>query len=463
MSFCDRAMMLTFGASTALLAFLAPTASARSAELVLIKQQVATETFHFDSTALEGLRPGQPLPASFDAVGGRGLLLVARNSIEDAEHFVFEHPLHAARAASLLLRDGRLTGTIAHLGESRTVLGSTRAGESTLRVEDATKDLPCGQGDVVQPPLTSNGKGGRDSGHDEGSVAGVACDDGSRVDLLVAYTDAAIAQAGGETQLQDSILWAVADSNATYAASGISLVARLVGTTHVSGYVEDSASMANDLYRLRDPADGTLDEVSALRDTLGADLVALIRADGGGACGIAFLVSSSIDQQSYGVSVTALGCFPGKTFTHELGHNMGCCHAPGDGGGCTSGGVFPYSTGHRFFGTNDAQYRTVMAYAPGARIGRFSSPAVIFEGSPTGIADERDNVRSMNESRFIFTNFRCEVCFGDFDSSGEVNASDLASMLSNWGVGSKSADLTGDGNTDAADLAILLGNWGACD
>ena len=104
-----------------------------------------------------------------------------------------------------------------------------------------------------------------------------------------------------------------------------------------------------------------------------------------------------------------------------------------------------------------------MAYAPGARIGRFSSPAVIFEGSPTGIADERDNVRSMNESRFIFTNFRCEVCFGDFDSSGEVNAADLASMLSNWGGGSKSADLTGDGNTDAADLAILLGNWGACD
>ena len=406
----------------------------------------------FDPARFAALAPGASLPAEFDALGGRGLRMVARTSVADAEHFVFVHPLQPAREASLLLREGRLVGSIALGGDLRTVVHSARAGFSRVEVADAARELPCGNTDELRAPTSEGGVSGS---------AAAGCDDGSRVDVLVAYTDAAVAQAGGETQLGDAILFAVADSNAIYAASGIGLTMRLAGTMRVSGYLEN-ASMTNDIYALQDPADGLLDQVLVERDRIGADLVSLLRADGGGACGVGFLVGGSIADAAYGVSVTALGCVTNKTFTHELGHNMGCCHAPGDGGGCTTGGVFLYSTGHRFTGVGGAQYRTVMAYAPGTRIGRFSSPLVLFDGTPTGIADERDNARSINETRFNVTNFRCTPCPGDFDGNREINGADLAFLLGNWGASSASADIDGDGSSDAADLAILLGGWGAC-
>ena len=47
---------------------------------------------------------------------------------------------------------------------------------------------------------------------------------------------------------------------------------------------------------------------------------------------------------------------------------------------------------------------------------------------------------------------------GDFDGDGLVNASDLAVLLSAWGLPG-ATDLDGDGNTGPADLAVLLGNW----
>ena len=79
-----------------------------------------------------------------------------------------------------------------------------------------------------------------------------------------------------------------------------------------------------------------------------------------------------------------------------------------------------------------------------------------------GIADERDNARSINETRFNVTNFRCTPCPGDFDGNREINGADLAFLLGNWGASNASADINGDGSSDAADLAILLGGWGAC-
>ncbi len=434
---------------------LAPTSAAdrpaQPTSAVLSRHHAARDAANevsFDAAQFEKLRIGDALPSDLTMCAGSGLVLRAQSRNGDAQHFVFEHPSQPSREASLLLRQGRLTGSVTHLGNARSMLTGLRAGVSRVRVEDALKDLPCAHTDDFTPPAI------------DGGIAAAACDDGSRVDVLVVYTDAAIAQAGGETQVGDSIVWAINDSNAIYAASGISLTARLVGTAHVAGYVEDAAAMSTDLYRLRDGADGFMDEVQALREATGADLVSLIRANGGGACGIAWLIGASTSQEGYGFSVVALGCLGGKTFTHELGHNMGCCHAPGDGGGCTSGGVFPYSTGHRFFGNGGTEYRTAMAYAPGTRIGRFSSPLVSYDGVATGLADERDNARSINELRINFTNFRCEVCLGDFDGDGQRGASDLAFMLGAWGAAE--GDLDGDSNTGASDLSILLGAWGAC-
>ena len=86
-----------------------------------------------------------------------------------------------------------------------------------------------------------------------------------------------------------------------------------------------------------------------------------------------------------------------------------------------------------------------------------------FQGTPTGIADERDNARTINDTRFIVSNFRCAPCPADLTGDWVVDAADLALLLGAWGVGSPAGDLTGDDNTDAADLAVMLGTWGICD
>ena len=46
---------------------------------------------------------------------------------------------------------------------------------------------------------------------------------------------------------------------------------------------------------------------------------------------------------------------------------------------------------------------------------------------------------------------------GDFDNDGDVDASDLATLLGSWGT--TAGDINGDGDTNASDLAVLLGNW----
>jgi hypothetical protein len=51
----------------------------------------------------------------------------------------------------------------------------------------------------------------------------------------------------------------------------------------------------------------------------------------------------------------------------------------------------------------------------------------------------------------------CPVVPGDLDRDGDVDAADLALLLSAWGE--SAGDINGDGTSDATDLSILLGAW----
>jgi len=57
-----------------------------------------------------------------------------------------------------------------------------------------------------------------------------------------------------------------------------------------------------------------------------------------------------------------------------------------------------------------------------------------------------------------------DVCVGDIDGDGAVDAVDLADMLSSWGPcgAACGADLNRSGGVDAFDLALLLSAWGPC-
>jgi hypothetical protein len=66
-------------------------------------------------------------------------------------------------------------------------------------------------------------------------------------------------------------------------------------------------------------------------------------------------------------------------------------------------------------------------------------------------------------------NFQLEVitcgesCLGDLDGNGEVNVSDLLSMIGVWGSDDPTADLDGNGVVAVGDLLLAIGNWGTCE
>jgi hypothetical protein len=346
------------------------------------------------------------------------------------------------------------TVLVAHGGDGSVIqLLPTEVG---FVAHDFGTTLP-GCGGALEVPVPQAGEGG---------TAG-ACDDGASLDVMVRWTSAASAAAGGETAMAALAEATVAVSNHVYAASGVALRMRGVGMGPVSEpYAGDAGSP---LTEIRTIGDGILDTVHAERDAAGADLVALLTGAHPSYCGVAYLLGGNTPE--WGFSVTVWSCaLGGLTFTHEVGHNQGCCHAPGDGGGCTSGGVFPYSVGHRFTADDGVQYRTVLAYSPGTRIPRLSSPTVLFRGTPTGLP-EADNARTLNETAAAMANYRCSVA--DPRVRAQVESSLLAvpalggfTAFTATNVPPAAAGTTVDvvvvarGDLDAADegLSLRIGN-----
>ena len=101
-----------------------------------------------------------------------------------------------------------------------------------------------------------------------------------------------------------------------------------------------------------------MDEVHQLRERYQADLVALVVDNGGGSCGIAYVMANGprASFASSAFSVTARDCITNNTLAHEMGHNMGNAHDRANG----SSSVYPYSYGYR---DEVGKFRTIMAYA----------------------------------------------------------------------------------------------------
>ena len=228
-------------------------------------------------------------------------------------------------------------------------------------------------------------------------------DDGSLFDVAVFYTPEATAAAGGASEIQAIVQASIDVTNDAYANSQIVPRLRLVHSAET--LQNETGDMASQLGALRDQGDGLYDEVHSLRDQYAADMVALLCTDGS-FCGIAYLMTNlSNGFASNAFSVSNLGCAVGnRTFPHELGHNEGCAHDRNNAGSA----VFPFSYGWRWFGNSGDQFRTVMAYSPGARVGHFSNPNVTFDGVATGVANSEDNARSINDAALHHCELACE-------------------------------------------------------
>jgi peptidyl-Asp metalloendopeptidase len=228
----------------------------------------------------------------------------------------------------------------------------------------------------------------------------------SVIDILVVYTAAASAGAGGDAAIRTRIDKAVAEANTAFLNSQVNAKLNLVRAEQVN-YAE-SGNLGTDLTRLQNKTDGYMDQVHALRETYKADLVSLVvEKTSGGVAGIGY-VMTSVSSYFKGYAFTAIarqytGAY--NTLAHEVGHNLGCAH---DRQNSTSQAAYPYSYGYRFY-ANGVQYRTIMAYYPGQGIPYYSNPNVSYLGVPTGIpggqANAADNARTINNTSPTAMNF----------------------------------------------------------
>ncbi|MDO3385374.1 M12 family metallo-peptidase [Gilvimarinus sp. SDUM040013] len=247
--------------------------------------------------------------------------------------------------------------------------------------------------------------------------------DVATIDVLLAYSTGLATELGAGLQARLDYLIAVA--NQAYEDSGIYQRLRVVHTVEVA--YSDTESNSTALYALT-PAFTTpasLSDLPTLRNTYGADLVALIRRyqyPEHSGCGVAWVngfnnAGTVVGDDDYGYSVTSDGLdyidggpqysfCSDLTLAHELGHNMGSTH---DRDHTSTNPVFSYSYGHGF----DQVFGTVMSYY-NPEVTLFSTPNIDCDDQlPCGIADPdpdaADNVRSINNVRFEVAAFRDTV------------------------------------------------------
>lgn len=245
--------------------------------------------------------------------------------------------------------------------------------------------------EVFQPARSPDPRASAKAGE-----ADVPLDSGRLIDVMIVWTPAAEGAAGGLASMQNLAQAAIDSSNAAYLNSGVAQRLRLVHRQQVA-YTErtncaDGDAFGCGLDDLTDNGDGYLDNVHALRDTHGADLVALL-IHAGPYCGLAWLPSSP--SSHLGFSVTAHHCAVGnRTFAHELGHNMGAHHDPDN---ASAYGPKPFNKGYI---SPQLTWRTVMSYAGPCggctRLGYFSNPKLSYGGDAMGTAEVSNNAHVLN-------------------------------------------------------------------
>lgn len=265
-----------------------------------------------------------------------------------------------------------------------------------FRVDDSQTET-CG-GSPAGPPQLPPGEAPELHNHDgtpttaSDATAGTCVQPDPTWDIAVIYTPAARSDAGGTSAILSLLQLYIEEANLTYENSLINARLRMVYCNEVS-YTEGP-----DLDACLDDVWG-IPGVIATRNNYYADSVMLITKDVAGGCGLAWCCSGSAS------GVSEWDCW-GRTFIHELGHNLGCAHNPED---VDCGGCYSYARGHRFFAQGDG-YKTIMSYnnANGdyGNIWNFSNPNVDHLGVATGVANVKDNTRTINNRRFVFNNFK---------------------------------------------------------
>lgn len=243
------------------------------------------------------------------------------------------------------------------------------------------------------------------------------------VHVMMAVTQDVLATLAGAARtaaLQSAFDAVIVRVNGDLAASLVTARVKLVKVAETT--YDETASAGNKvqdeaLTALQSLTDGKMDELHALRDECGADIVclALNRADFASS-GLAFVIDTPGDTTNalFAFSVIQYSLVAGTRYvSHELGHSFGCAH---DRENAFTPGAHSYSYGYRFFGADGLRYRDIMAYPPGIELGYFSNPDVVAPvpvNMPLGIAagrvGESDSARTIEQAAFEVSGYRLQT------------------------------------------------------
>lgn len=247
----------------------------------------------------------------------------------------------------------------------------------------------------------------------------------AEIDVMIVYTPAARDTADAVLSgINNVMAQAMANAQLAVDNSEIWIDFRLVHTSEVN-YTEGSSSSL-DLMRLMvsptynpwsDPdLNGYMEEVHDWRDQYGADLVALFTATGD-VGGISPMLNTATGVPQWGFSISTIKQAGNFTHAHEMGHNFGNHHSrlQNNAAAPPEGGLFEYSTGWRWIGTDNNHYASLMTYHQSwwpmaTRVPLFSNPDIDWQGTPSGsysgTGSPSDAARSMNEMRHIIADYR---------------------------------------------------------
>jgi peptidyl-Asp metalloendopeptidase len=290
---------------------------------------------------------------------------------------------------------GRSAATITLHGELYQIEPLADGGHRLVQMDESV--LPGCAGGIAPPHLARQGGPRPKVGH-------AAADATTTLDVLALYSPAALTALRTEDAVRAVIQQEIDIGNTAYQNSQINARLRLVGVQQLANFTQQENGAAEDELTAFQ-ADAT---AAALRRSAGADLVTLFVERMTDACGIGYIMNKEAlgpDFAPYAYSVVRRACGY-LTLPHELGHNLGCEHDPGDANDTPAEASFPYSYGH----FESGKFHTIMTY-PNAcmpacdAIPYFSNPDVQYNGLATGLADQRDNHRTINNTRNIAANF----------------------------------------------------------
>ncbi len=221
-------------------------------------------------------------------------------------------------------------------------------------------------------------------------------EDVSHINVLMVMTKEAVQQIGSE-QFKTYVSHASDDLQSS--ANNSLLPIKYTVTAVDSDISEANMSFGKLLSNLTDSKTPLGKYALEQREMAQADLVTLIAAKTQ-SCGLAY-VNKQV-KFGNGFSVVSQSCAIGNhTLAHELGHNLGASHEPGNGVNYN----YPYGHGYQY---PKAYWRTVMAYqcqlVNCIRLNSFSNPNLKIMDIPKGIEEKNDNTRVLNQTRYSAAN-----------------------------------------------------------